>query len=313
MTISIDGHFNRRTALFAAAGAAGALMLPRSSLAATTATGPSLPIPKARGFKVGTLDVITLLAGSAPRDNPHGIFGLNVSDEEFARVSTSNFIGTDVAQFYFTPTLVRSGKNLVLFDTGLNAAGITAALASANVTPEQVTHVVITHMHGDHIGGLMNEGKPTFGNAVYLTGQKEFDYWATTDNKGFSQNVKPLAEKMTFLSDGDKVVSGITAMAAFGHTPGHMSFMLESEGQQLLLMVDLANHYIWSLAYPDWEVKFDMDKAMAAASRHRLLSMLATDRIPMIGYHMPFPAAGFVEQKDQGFRYVPLSYQLMPA
>nr|WP_319530607.1 MBL fold metallo-hydrolase [uncultured Cohaesibacter sp.] len=103
---------------------------------------------------------------------------------------------------------MRSGDNVILFDTGLNAAGVTAALAEAGTKPADVTHVVITHMHGDHIGGLMNEGAPTFENAAFLTGQVEYDHWSKTDNEGFAKNVKPLAEKMTFLSDGDSVCTG---------------------------------------------------------------------------------------------------------
>ena len=306
MTFSID----RRSAMLGAAGLAGAAMAPSLSFAAS-GTGPMVPMSKARGFKVGNFDVVTLLAGSVPRGEPQSIFGMNVSAEEFEAVSAANFIGSDSAQFYFTPTLVRTGDNVILFDTGLNAAGMKAALGEAGVSAEDVTHVVLTHMHGDHIGGLMDEGKPTFANAVYLTGQREYDHWAGTDNEGFAGKVKPLADKMTFLGDGDSVAPGITAVAAFGHTPGHMTYMLESEGQQLLLMADLANHYVWSLAYPDWEVLFDMDKAAAAQSRRKLLGMLAADRIPMIGYHMPFPAAGFVEARADGFRYVPVSYQLM--
>ncbi len=299
--------------MIAAAGAASALFIPSVSMAANNMESKkmSLPMAKARGFKIGELGVISLLAGTAPRPDPHGIFGINVSDAVFAKISEENFISTKTAQFFFTPTVVLAGENVILFDTGLNAAGITAALAEAGLSPADVTHVVITHMHGDHIGGLMNDGAPTFGNAVYLTGQAEFDHWAKSGNEGFEKNVRPLAEKFTFLKDGDSVVSGITAIAAFGHTPGHMTFMLESMGQQFLLMADLANHYVWSLAYPDWEVKYDMDKAMAVQTRRRVLDMLATDRIPMIGYHMPFPAAGFVEPRDKGFRFVPLSYQFM--
>jgi glyoxylase-like metal-dependent hydrolase (beta-lactamase superfamily II) len=100
-------------------------------------------------------------------------------------------------------------------------------------------------------------------------------------------------------------------MESFGHTPGHMTYMVESAGQQLVLIADLANHPVWSLAYPDWEVRFDADKAAAAASRRKVLGMLAADRIPMIGYHMPFPAAGYVAPREDGFRYVPVSYQMM--
>jgi len=78
-----------------------------------------------------------------------------------------------------------------------------------------------------------------------------------------------------------------------------------------VLIADTANHYVWSLAYPDWEVRFDRDKAAAAATRRRVLDMLATDRVPFVGYHMPFPAVGFVETREDGFRYVPHSYQTL--
>lgn len=300
---------SRRQALVATAAAPLTLAAPRLLHAQTDA--PALSMARARGFKVGDLKVTTLLAGSVARDEPHKIFGLNVPSEEFDSVSADNFISTDVAQFYFTPTVVEAAENVILFDTGLNAGGITGALAEAGYSPDDVTHVVLTHMHGDHIGGLMNEGTPTFANAAYITGQAEFDHWAAAGNERFDGNVRPLAEKMSFLGDGDSVAPGITAMAAFGHTPGHMTYMLDSGGKQLLLMADLANHYVWSLAYPDWEVKFDMDKTAAAASRRKALGMLAADKVPMVGYHMPFPAAGYVEARDDGFRYVPVSYQLL--
>jgi len=69
---------------------------------------------------------------------------------------------------------------------------------------------------------------------------------------------------------------------------------------------------LWSLAYPDWEVKFDMDKTKAAATRKQVFGMLAADKIPFAGYHMPFPGIGFVETRgDSGYRYIPISYQTM--
>ncbi len=114
----------------------------------------------------------------------------------------------------------------------------------------------------------------------------------------------------SFIGDGGEVTSGITGMAAFGHTPGHMVYRIESGGQQLMLIADMTNHYVWSLAYPDWEVRFDMDKAAAAATRRSVLGMLAADKVPMIGYHMPFPGMGYVETAGEGLRYVPVSYQL---
>jgi len=264
-----------------------------------------------RRFTLGGFEVTTLLAGTTSRDTPQGIFGTNVSAEDFAEVSAANFLSTDATQFYFTPVVVNTGAELVLFDTGLNPAGITAALAEAGYTPDQVDIVVLTHMHGDHIGGLSGADGVTFPNARYVTGRAEFDHWDMSGNEGFEGKVRPLADTMTFLDPDQDVATGITSVAAYGHTPGHMGYHLESEGARLMLFADLANHPVWSLAHPDWEVRFDMDKEMAAASRRRVLDMIAADRIPAVGYHMPFPALGFVETAGDGFRWVPEQGQLM--
>ena len=78
----------------------------------------------------------------------------------------------------------------------------------------------------------------------------------------------------------------------------------------MLITADTANHFVLSLQRPDWVVKFDMDKPEAAATRKRVFDMIAAERIPFTGYHMPFPAIGYVEKGDPGYRYVPASYQL---
>jgi glyoxylase-like metal-dependent hydrolase (beta-lactamase superfamily II) len=262
-------------------------------------------------FKLGAFEVTTLLAGTRTSDKPQETFGLNASPEDFAAASAAAFIPADRTQNFFTPTLVNTGQELVLFDTGLAPDGITAALAAAGITPDQIDVVVLTHMHGDHIGGLMTNGTPTFAKARYVTGAVEHNHWAGAANEGFEANVRPLTAQISFVDDGAAVVSGITALAAFGHSPGHMAYRIESNGAQLALLADTANHYVWSLAYPDWEVRFDADKAAAAATRRKLLGLLAADRLPFIGYHMPFPALGFVETRDTGFRYVPATYQLL--
>src|SRR5690606_15761635 len=165
----------------------------------------------------------------------------------------------------FTPTVVNTGSEVILFDTGPDAGGMTAGLAAAGYAPEDITHVVLTHMHGDHIGGLTDEaGNITFANAAYTTGQTEYDHWAAQANEGFDTKVRPLADRMSFIGGGTSVTSGITGIDAPGHTPGHMAYMLDSGDKQMLLIADTANHYVWSLAYPDWEVSFDADKAAAA-------------------------------------------------
>ena len=302
---------SRRHAFLSAASLPLAMVLPRPALAKADLQGASQTL--FNRIRLGGFEVTTLLAGTRTGDKPQETFGLNATPDDFAAASAAAFLPADKSQNFFTPTLVNTGAELVLFDTGLSATGTGAALAAAGISPDQVDVVVLTHMHGDHIGGLMmaDGTTPTYPNARYVTGSVEHNHWSAAGNEGFDKNVAPLNDKITFLDDGGSVASGITAMLAAGHTPGHMAYMIESEGQGLALAVDAANHYIWSLQYPDWEVRFDMDKAAAAATRKQLFGMIAADRIPFIGYHMPFPGIGYVEAKDAGFRYVPVSYQLM--
>lgn len=305
-------HLSRRQALIAGA----ALPLAPALLAAAPAQA-ALPLqgtasPAFTRFRLGGFEITTLAAGSRPLEKPQETFGLNASPEDFAALSAANHLPADKSMNFFTPVLVNTGAELVLFDTGLAPEGITAALAAAGVAPDQVDVVVLTHMHGDHIGGLSGEAGETFAKARYVAGALEHNNWSAAGNEGFDAKVRPLADRTTMLDDGGTVLPGITAMLAPGHTPGHMAFHLESEGQRLMLTADAANHYVWSLARPDWEVRFDADKPTAAATRKSLFGMIAADRIPFIGYHMPFPALGYVEPNAEGgFRYVPASYQLM--
>jgi glyoxylase-like metal-dependent hydrolase (beta-lactamase superfamily II) len=299
----------RRSALLAAAAAPLAATLPRAALAQVAPQG--IGLAQFNRFRIGAFEVTTLLAGTRTGDKPQETFGTNVTPEEFAALSAENFIPADRTQGFFTPTLVNDGTNLILFDTGLNPDGITAALAAAGITPDQITHVVLTHMHPDHIGGLAGANGPTFANAAYVTGALEHNHWSAQPSEQFTALVQPLSDRMTMLDDGGTVAPGITAMLAAGHTPGHMVYMLDSGGQRLAITADTANHYVWSLARPDWEVRFDADKAAAAATRRTVFGMLAADRVPFIGYHMPFPALGFVEAAGDGFRYVPASYQFI--
>lgn len=281
--------------------------------------------PDIHKFKVGDFQVLVVKDGARPSANPQEIFGTNQSAEAVGTLLNDNFLPADKFVNSFSPTLVDTGSEVILFDTGLGKAAraqgggrLIEGLAAAGYMPEDISIVVITHMHGDHIGGIMEDGKPAFPKARYVAGETEYNFWsdaaragtpAEGNHKAVLANVKPHAEKMTFLKDGGDVISGITAMTAPGHTPGHLIFNIESEGKRLVLTADTANHYILSLERPEWEVRFDMDKAQAAATRKKVYDMIATDKVAFLGYHMPFPAVGFAEKQETGYRFVPKTYQ----
>ncbi|MEL6623152.1 MAG: MBL fold metallo-hydrolase [Pseudomonadota bacterium] len=324
-----DASMTRRTALLgaAASGTATAALVSGAALAVAKAPMMGAAAPTFRRIKLGNFEVTTVFDGFGNVPRVHPIFGQNQSAEAVAAQLKANNLPPDKMQIGFTPVVVNTGNEVVLFDTG-NGSGrgstrgkLLTALAAAGFTPDMIDIVVITHMHPDHVSGMIADGKPVFPNARYVTGEVEHNFWTSdatlnSSDKGLQgrvvpikANVLPLNEQFTFLKGGNDVVTGITAIEAFGHTPGHLVFNIESEGRRLLLWADVCNHYVVSLQKPEWHVVFDMDKDAAIAARKKVLDMAAADRIAATGYHMPFPSIGFVEKIGDMHRWVAATYQ----
>ena len=177
-------------------------------------------------------------------------------------------------------------------------------------------------MRGTPVDRVEEGDKPLFPNARYAIGAAEYDFWAPegkhsgdmeTFAKLFRDYMVPLAEKTTFLKPGDEVAPGVEAVESFGHTPGHLSFHIESAGERLFFLGDCCHHHVASLARPDWHVVFDVDAEKGAATRSRVFDMLASERIAVSAYHMPFPSLGYIDRlpgAGGGYRWIPHSYQL---
>lgn len=277
-------------------------------------------------FSLGEAKVTTILDGAQIRPALKPPFVLDKSDDEIAEIGKANRLPTNCFENTFTPTVIDTGSEVVLFDVGFGAMGrengaglLRARLEEAGYAPEDIDVVALTHCHPDHIGGLLEDGAVAYPNAQLMIGRREFDAWSSgegipeareTNRELFLKLVAPLAEQFVFLEDGDAVGRGLTAEAAFGHSLGHMMYRLEAGGRQVLVWGDVTNHYVYSLQYPEATVGFDDDKAAAAVTRRRVLDMAAADDLVVVGHHMPFPAVGFVERWNSSFRWVPVSYQL---
>jgi len=288
--------------------------------------GPSRPT--ALRFKLGAFEITNVTDGQIQQDGPHPIFGADQQAEAMHALMRANRAPETRFEHAFTPTLVNTGKDLILFDAGngelrpgMPVGKLADNMRAAGLPPEDVTVVVITHGHPDHIAGLVKDGKPAFPNARLVFGAREFDYWRKGENipegrkptmEAFHRIAVPFGERATMLEPGQDVVPGIRAVEAFGHSPGMLGFTIESEGRALLLAADVLSHYLVSPQRPGWHVFFDQDKEQAAATRKRFLEMSATDGLPFIGFHLPFPCVGYIERGAEpgSYRYVAAGYQL---
>jgi glyoxylase-like metal-dependent hydrolase (beta-lactamase superfamily II) len=276
-------------------------------------------------FQLGQFELTNIADGVAVRSGLHPAFGGTGPADQVHELARANHIDPDKYEHPFIPTVVNTGKELVLFDTGFGAmrradgAGLLRArLGEAGYKPEDVDVVVFTHGHPDHVAGAMEAGQPAFPNARYVITAAEFDFWKRGENvrearkatrELFVKVVVPLADKMTFIKPGDEVVSGIRAIDAAGHAPGMLAFHVESDGKQVLIWADSALQYVMSLQRPEWPVDVDDDKEKAIATRKRIYDMVVTDKLCAVGYHMPFPGNGYVDRFQGNYRWVPASYQ----
>jgi glyoxylase-like metal-dependent hydrolase (beta-lactamase superfamily II) len=285
--------------------------------------------PKFYRFKLGEFEITTISDSEAFIDGPFPLIGANANETDVRALMHANLLPEQKYQPGFSPTIVNTGKELILIDAGNGANGfvprpnggwLAAQLEPAGIKAEDIDIVLLSHGHPDHIGGIIEAGKPLFPNARYVISQTEHDFWTpegalSDDLEKFAQvyraNSKPVADRFTFIKPGDDVVSGIRAVEAYGHTPGHLAFVIESQGKSILWWGDCAHHQVASLAQPYWHCVFDVDKQQGAETRRRIFDMAATDRLPVVGYHMPFPSIGFVERIAPGsYRWLAHTYQL---
>lgn len=224
--------------------------------------------------------------------------------------------------------LINTGSKLVLIDTGaakLFGPGLdklAGNLKAAGYQPEQVDEVYITHMHGDHIGGLMAGDKLAFPNAIVRADRHDAEFWlsqanldkAPEDMKKYFQaamaSFNPYVAAGKFKPfDGDtELMPGIKAIAAYGHTPGHTIYRIESKGQTLMLWGDLMHVAAVQFAEPAAAVQFDTDNKSAARQRARAYADAAQHGYLIGAAHLSFPGLGHLRREGKGYAFVPLNY-----
>ncbi|WP_258052345.1 MBL fold metallo-hydrolase [Mesorhizobium sp. INR15] len=192
-------------------------------------------------FGLGSFKIAALLDAVDVRDNLVSALAPGQSPIAMQELAASNFIDRDRYEHCFIPTLVDTGSEKVLFDTGFGDTGssLLGCLQDLGLGPNDIDVVIITHGHPDHIGGLVKNGEPVFGRARYVFGAAEFTFWteastvreARLENRDLFRRIcTGLASQATFIAPGCEVLPGITAIDAAGHSPGLLAFLVESDG-----------------------------------------------------------------------------------
>ena len=312
----------RRDTIIGAAAATAALGLGgRAALAQDAGAG------KGRHFSyaVGDIDVVGVHDGYWEMPLSPGFIG-NAELEDVQSALEAAGHARDIVPITFTQSVVKTGDRLVLVDAGTGgqlaptAGDMPESLKAAGIDPASIRTILISHFHPDHIFGLMGkEGNAQlFPDAEILVPEVELAFWTDpatmsatpAERRGLIDRINATLgswENVTPFQDGDEVAPGVIAQAAYGHTPGHTTFLVSSGSDQVVLAGDISNVPALFVRNPGWHAAFDMDKDMAEASRRKLFEQVIADGSLIAGYHFGFPNAGRLSKDGDGYRFEPMA------
>ena len=311
----------RRSFVAGSALTAATVALPRLSLAAA----PLMQTqgPGAYRYKLGAFELTALYDGTwfFPID---GKFIRNAGNRALNKELATNYQPPNILPITITALLVNTGKELILIDTGsagqlANTAGfMNANLTAAGIRPADIDLILISHFHPDHINGIKTkDGDKVFPNARILVPEPEWTFWMDDGNQsrasgsvlGYFRNARrifaDIAKDVHRFKPGAEVAPGVVSLPAYGHTPGHTAFTVQSGKQSMLVMSDTVRNPELFARHPDWQPIFDMDGALAVKTRRRMLDRAAADRMLVEAYHFPFPACGHMIRRGAGYELVP--------
>lgn len=265
-------------------------------------------------FLIGNIALMIVADGSEALDEPSLMGMVKAMPDAFLQA----FRGLPQPyNFSFNVIYLESAGERILIDVGHGAqhqpqfGHVVELLGQEGITSQQIDKIIVSHFHGDHIGGLTADGAAVFPNAELIVPKREREYALESGNvpaervQTLEDLFKPYTDRIRYVDDGETVAEGVTVVALPGHTPGHCGFMIESQGERLLDLVD-ALHLQMQIAYPDVSPVYDFQPDVSAQSRRKALERIADEDLMALTYHLPFPGLGRVERDGAGFIWKPV-------
>lgn len=323
---------NRRAIMLSAVAGASSMVVPAlgDSRSANAQAAPSLTGNAGHyRFRVGDISATVLSDGVI--GGPPRVYASDAPEAELEAVLRRAFLATDHMTLNLNTLLIETAGRRILVEAGAgktmgpNGGRIFENLAAIGLGGADIDTIVISHTHPDHVGNLRTaDGGRAFPRATIFVPKADWDFFVRADpdlsympvpeefRLRFAANIKnslePVMNNVELYEAGGEIVPGLTTLVASGHTPGMATFLVHSGSDQLLLTADLAYHPVVNVDNP-WLPGPDRDKEMALASRRRIFDRAATDRIPVLGFHFPFPGLGWMLKTDGGYAWVPANWQ----
>ncbi|WP_440984280.1 MBL fold metallo-hydrolase [Shinella sumterensis] len=323
---------NRRAIMLSAVAGASSMLIP--GLAGSgTANAQATPAFAGNAghyrFRVGDISATVLSDGVI--GGPPRVYASDAPEVELQEVLRQAFLPADHMTLNLNTLLIETGGRRILIEAGAgktmgpNGGQIFENLAAVGLAPADIDAIVISHTHPDHVGNLRTaDGGKAFPRATVFVPKADWDFFVRTDpdlsympvpeefRLRFAANIKnsltPFMNDVELYEAGAEIVPGLTTIVASGHTPGMATFLVHSGNDQLLLTADLAYHPVVNVDRP-WLPGPDRDKETALASRRRIFDRAAADRLPVLGFHFPFPGLGRMLKTDGGYAWVPANWQ----
>ena len=316
----------RRSLLRGAVGVGAAILAPAVPALAHAPKVAKRAQPSFYRYKLGTIEMTVISDGTLgfPAET---LWGQRADDAR--GLLTSTFHSPSPVGLQLNAILVNTGGKLVMIDAGCGmggkfqktAGGLIGSLAAAGYAPSDIDMIVFTHGHADHLWGISDPKNASllFPKAEFVASETEVAFWNAPELTAKESpllkpditraNLKLASPRLRLIKAGTEVASGMTTLDTAGHTPGHMSVLISSGSEQLLVTGDVVFDSAVSFLHPEWPVGFDLDMPKATKTRIAFLDRAVADKALVGGYHLPFPGFGHVVREGSAYRWLPADWQ----